>query len=101
MKWIKAIERLPDHMVPRALRVNELHYTGGYYDYSRKVFMVQNMGPNGLSPKDIEWLDESAQVEPDAVAFAAKNLIRIYEGGGNTVETVEAWDNLKSALKNK
>ncbi|HEX6168254.1 MAG TPA: hypothetical protein VFZ33_01080 [Chitinophagaceae bacterium] len=63
-QWVYAIDRLPQHMVSRPLRINANYYAG-YYDYSLKRFMCPNIGPQGLPINLIEWLEEVPQPEPE------------------------------------
>ena len=67
--WVKASEELPEHMMHQSIKVNGRPYSG-YYDYSRKVFMLPNMGPSGLPVDDIEWL----KVLPNHVAISVGRL---------------------------
>lgn len=69
MQWVKASERLSLHMLKVCVRIKDHEgYGTGYYDFSRKVYMVSNIGPQGVHIKKIEWLDEDApEKEPPYV----------------------------------
>lgn len=61
--WVRATERKSQHMVKVCIRIigNEGWVTG-YWDFSRKVYMVTNLGPQGVKPERIEWLDTETPV---------------------------------------
>lgn len=56
--WVKATKRLPQHRVMCHIKNAGRPYIG-YYDYSRKVFMCPNLGPQGVKVENVEWLDET------------------------------------------
>lgn len=73
--WVKASERLPLHMEMCFIKIEGQPYVGRY-DYSRKAFMCPNLGPIGVEPKRVEWLDESPESAPDlSVSPLAKKIL--------------------------
>jgi hypothetical protein len=64
-QWVKATDRLPQHMIYQYVKVNGGTYTA-YYDYSLKKFLL-NVGDRGFDISEVQWLDESElskKVEP-------------------------------------
>jgi hypothetical protein len=61
IRWVKpASKELPQHMVKCNIKIEGDPYSG-YYDYSRKRWMCPNLGPQGIDPAIVEWLEETEQ----------------------------------------
>jgi hypothetical protein len=88
-QWVKATDRLPQHMIYQYIRFGDQKYTA-YYDYSLKKFML-NVGHQGFEPRLIEWLDEQAESElskkgepvNSELLNALKEMLAIYKKYAN------------------
>lgn len=83
--WVKASDKLSSHMEKVCCRkIGHIGmWVSGYYDYSRKVYMLTNMGPSGFKPEEIEYLDESTLPQPlgiDVEELAENNMIKDFKG---------------------